>query len=529
MKTVSSLLKSAAAAAFTLVAVLAPQSAARAETVLKVALHSDLKIMDPVWTSALITTHHGFMVYDTLFANDNDLRPKPQMVDTWTLSDDKLTWTFKLRQGLEWHDGQPVTSDDCIASLKRWGARDGLGQKLLSFVDRFEAPDALTIVMKMKEPYGFVIETLAKSTSNVPFMMPKRIAETDPNTQITEVIGSGPFKFLKAEWKPGTKAVYARFERYKPRPEPASGFAGGKVVKVDKVEWIWIADPQTQVNALINGEIDFVEAPPHDLLPLVESDPKLAFTIMAPMGRQYALRFNFLYKPFDNAKIRQAVAYALKQVDALEATIGNPKYYIVCKSLYPCGSPYSTPAGWEDKLEGNIEKGKALLKEAGYDGTPVVLMQSTDNVSLSNVAPVVKAAMEKIGLKVDMQSTDWQTVVARRSKKEPPSQGGWNAFITSWGAIDVLDPVSTAFLNTGCEKATFGWPCDAEIEKMRDAFARESDPAKKMEIATAVHKRAGEFITHIHLGQYIAPTVHAKTVTGLLTPGNVALWNVEKK
>ena len=502
---------------------------ARAETVLRAALHSDLKIIDPVWTSALISTHHGYMIYDTLFANDASFQPRPQMVDTYTLSDDKLTWTFKLRDGLEWHDGQPVTSEDCVASLKRWSARDGLGQKLMGFVEKLEASDAKTFVMKMKEPYGLVLETLAKSTSNVPFMMPKRVAETDPNTQIKEAIGSGPFKFVMEEWKPGAKAVYLKNEKYKPRSEPPSGFAGGKVVKVDRVEWIWISDAQTQVNALLGGEIDFIEAPPHDLLPLLKADSNVAFTTMAPMGRQYALRPNFLFKPFDNAKLRQAVLYALNQVDSLEATIGDKDYYIVCKSLYPCGSTYATEAGYGDKLEGNLQKARELMKEGGYDGTPVVLMQATDVTSMANVPPVVKSALEKVGFKVDMQSMDWQTVVARRSKKDPPSQGGWNLFLTTWGSIDVLDPVSTAFLNTGCEKATFGWPCDAEIEKLRDQFAREIDPAKKKEIAVAVSKRNAEFVSHIQLGQYIQPSAHRKTVTGVLTPGNVALWNVEKK
>ena len=517
-----------AAGALAAVALVAPL-AARAETVLRAAMHSDLKIIDPIWTSALISTHHGFMVYDTLFSLDANLRPQPQMVDTWTLSPDKLVWTFTLRNGLEWHDGKPVTAEDCIASIRRWGARDGLGQRLLSFVDRMEAVDARTFVLKLKEPYGLVLESFAKITSNAAFMMPKRLAETDPNTQIKEAIGSGPFKFAADEWKPGTKTVYLKNTRYKPRPEPPSGFAGGKVVKVDRVEWVWMSDPQTQINALLNNEIDFVEAPPHDLLPLLAADPQIAFTTMAPMGRQYALRFNFLHKPFDNEKIRQAVAYAVNQVDALDSTIGDPKYYILCKSLYPCGSTYATTAGYEDKLDGNIEKGRELVKEAGYDGTPVVLMQATDVTVMANIPPVVKVVLEKIGFKVDLQAMDWQTLVARRAKKDPPDKGGWNMFLTSWGAIDVMDPVSTAFLNTGCAKATFGWPCDAEIERLRDAFAREADPAKKKEIAIAVQKRASVFNTHVNLGQFIHPTAHRKSITGVLTPGNAVFWNIEKK
>jgi len=503
--------------------------AAFAQSTLKVALHSDLKIIDPIWTTALISTHHGMMVYDTLFSLDEQLKVQPQMVDKWSLSEDKLTWTFTLRDGLEWHDGQPVTAEDCIASIKRWSARDGMGQKLMSFVAEIKSTDAHTFIMRMKEPYGLVLATLGKSTSNFPFMMPKRVAETDPGTQITDATGSGPFIFKKEEWKPGDKAVYVKNPKYKPRAEPPSGFAGGKVVKVDRVEWIWIADPQTQVNALLNGEIDFVEGPPHDLIPLLAKDANIKLLVVAPMGRQYALRFNVLHKPIDNPKVRQAVAYALNQKDFLNSTIGNAEYYVTCKSLYPCGSPLQTTKGWEDKIDSNFAAAKALLQEAGYDGTPVVLMQSTDIATLSNLAPVAKSLMEKAGLKVDLQAMDWQTLVSRRAKKDPPNAGGWSVYLTSWGGVDVLDPVATNFLNASCEKATFGWPCDAELERLRDAFAKESDPARQKAIAEAVSVRAAEYPTHIVLGQYLHPAAFRKNVEGVLVASNVAFWNITKK
>ncbi len=518
-----------AMAATILAACLALAPAAAAESVLKVSLHSDLKIIDPIWTTALISTHHGFMIYDTLFALDQNLEVKPQMVDKWSVSEDKLTWTFSLREGLEWHDGQAVTAEDCVASLKRWAARDGMAQKLMSFVGELKTVDAKTFLMRLKEPYGLVLATLGKPTSNVPFMMPKRVAETDPNTQITESIGSGPFIFKKDEWKPGEKAVYLKNPRYKPRPEPPSGFAGGKLAKVDRVEWVWIADPQTQANALINGEIDFIEAPPHDLLPLLSDDPNLRLLVVAPMGRQYAFRFNVLHKPFDNAKIRQAVAYALNQKDFLEATIGNSKYYVLCKSLYPCGSSLETSKGWEDKLDSSAAKAKELLQQAGYDGTPVVLMQSSDIASLSNLAPVAKSLMEKAGFKVDLQAMDWQTLVARRAKKEPPSAGGWSVYLTSWGSVDVLDPVSTNFLNASCDKATFGWPCDPELERLRDAFAKETDTGKQKALAEAVSQRAAEYPTHVVLGQYLQPSAFRKNIEGVLVATNVVFWNVQKQ
>ena len=209
-------------------------------------------------------------------------------------------------------------------------------------------------------------------------MMPKRVADTDPNTQITDATGSGPFIFKKDEWKPGEKAVYVKNPKYKPRSEPASGLAGGKVAKVDRVEWITIPDQQTQVNALLNGEIDLVEIVPPDLLPLLQKDKNIKVMTVNKAGRQYELRFNVLHKPFDNAKVREAVLYALDQKPFLEANVGNADFYSLCKSLFPCGSPLESTKGWEDKVSGNVAKAKELLKEAGYDGTPVVLLHQTD-------------------------------------------------------------------------------------------------------------------------------------------------------
>jgi len=512
-----------------LAALLAFAGAARAETVLRVSLHSDLKIVDPIWTTALISTHHGNMIYDTLFALDDKLQVRPQMVDKWDVSADKLTWTFVLRDGLEWHDGKPVTAEDCVASIKRWAAKDSMGQKLMSVVAELSSPDAKTIKMVLKEPYGLVLDSLGKASANVPFMMPKRVAETDPNTQITDYTGSGPFIFKKDEWKPGEKAVYVRNPKYKPRNEPPSGLAGGKVVKVDRVEWITIPDQQTQVNALLNGEIDLVEIVPPDLLPLLQKDKNIKTLVTNTAGRQYAMRFNVLYKPFDNAKIRQAVLYALDQKAFLEANVGNPNYYTLCKSLYPCGSPLATTKGWDDKLSGNTAKARELLKEAGYDGTPVVLLHQTDIAGHSNLATVAKPQLEAAGFKVDLQAMDWQTLVARRNKKDPPDKGGWSAFFTSWGSPDVMNPVSAAYINASCDKATFGWPCDAEIEKLRDAFAKETDPAKQKAIAEQVAVREVDYPTYVPLGQFTTPTAIRSNVTGLLQVPELALWNVEKK
>jgi peptide/nickel transport system substrate-binding protein len=303
---------------------------AEAQTTLRVVKHSDLKIVDPIWTTAYITRDHGYMIYDTLFATDADNQIKPQMVEKFDLSADKLTYTFTLRSGLLWHDGKPVTADDCVASIKRWGAKDAMGQKMMSFVKDMPVVDAGTFKIVLSAPTGLVLTALGKPSSAVPFMMPKRVAETSPNEQISDYIGSGPFVFKKDEWKPGDKAVYVKFDKYKPRAEPPSGLAGGKVARVDRVEWKVVADQQTAVNALIAGEIDFIEQPSHDLLPILRNDGNIKLVDWNPLGNQYAFRFNVTAKPFDNVKIRQALLYAFNQQDFLQATVGDKQYYKVC-------------------------------------------------------------------------------------------------------------------------------------------------------------------------------------------------------
>jgi len=366
--------KIAAAAA----ALAASVGAAGAQGTLKAVMHSDVKIVDPIWTTAYITRNHGYMIYDTLFAMDEKGEIKPQMVDKYDESADKLTYTFTLRDGLVWHDGPPVTAEDCIASIKRWSARDALGQKLMSFVDSMTANDAKTFTVKLKSPTGLLIFGLGKPSSNVPFMMPKRVADTDPNTQISEFIGSGPFVFKRDEWKPGDKAVYVKFDKYKPRSEPASGMSGGKVVKLDRVEWLAIADQQQALNALLAGEIDYYEQPPIDLLPLLKGDSNVKLVNYNPLGLQYTFRPNHLQKPFDNPKVRQALFYAFNQKDFLDATIGNPEYYKVCKAMFVCGNPLASEKGMEGLLESNFAKSRELLAKVKESGIKVVLATSSD-------------------------------------------------------------------------------------------------------------------------------------------------------
>ncbi len=512
-------------------ALIAAHAPAHAETVLRIVPHADLKNIDPIWTTAYITRNHGYMVYDTLFAMDANLEVQPQMVGDYSISDDGLTYEFVLRDGLTWHDGAPVTAADCVASIRRWGARDGMGQKLMDFIASLEAADDKTIRMVLSEPYGLVLASLGKISSNVPFMMPKRLAETDPFEQVPEIIGSGPFKFVVDEWVPGSKVIYVKNTDYLPRDEPPSALAGGKVVHVDRVEWLYIPDAATAMNALLNGEIDFYELPPIDLIPIMEQAPGVEVKVLNQLGEQGWVRLNHLHPPFDNPKAREAMLWLVDQSSYLQALVGNPDYYQTCPAYFGCGATYESDAGAEALMGQDLEKAKQLFAEAGYDGEPIVILQATD-IQINNGASLVTAQLlREAGLNVELQAMDWSTLTSRRAVSDPPDQGGWNVFITWWIGADILNPIVNIGVSGGCrDRAWFGWPCDEELEGLRDSFARATDPAEQARMAEAVQQRAYSVVPYVPFGQWFAPVAYRDNLHGVIdAPVFPLSWNIEKR
>ena len=498
---------------------------ASAETVLRVIPHADLKNLDPIWTTAYISRNHGYLIYDTLFALDENLMPQPQMVDTWTVSDDDLVWTFKLRDGLKWHDGADVTAEDCIASLERWGKRDGMGQALFEVVDSLSAPDAKTIVLTLKEPYGLVLDSIGKISSNVPFMMPKRMAETDPFEQVSEHIGSGPFMFKADEWVPGSKVVYVKNPDYQPRSEPPSAAAGGKIAKVDRVEWTYFPDQTTAMNALISGEVDYFESPANDLMQILETQEGIVVEINDPLGNIGFARFNHLLPPFDKAEVRRAAIMAMKQEDYMAGAVGDQKFWKTCYSVYPCGTPLENDVGSDVIKTGDLAAAKEALAAAGYDGTPVVLMQPTDIPLLSAFSLITAEKLRKIGMTVEVQAMDWSTLTSRRARRDPVSEGGWNMFHTWWIGADVMNPMSIAFSGSA-EKGWFGWPSDAELESQRAAFAKAGSVEEQKEIAAKVQERLWAIGASGELGQFFVPVAYRDNVKGLIKSPVQFFWNI---
>src|SRR6202171_1578457 len=403
-----------------------PLAWAQGQKVLKFVPQADLRILDPITTTAYITRNHGYMIYAALFATEAKFQVQPQMVDKYELSSDRLTYTFTLRDGLKFHDGQPVRSADCIASIERWAKRDALGQKMAEVTESWKAVNDKTFTLKLKRPFPLALEALAKPSSNVPFIMPERIAKTESPANITEPIGSGPFRFVKEEWVPGSKVVYVKNADYVPRKEPSSWAAGGKVVKVDRVEWIYIPDSATAAAAINAGEVDWWEQMPPDLIPVLAKNKNIKVENIDPLGSMGLIRFHFMYPPFNNEKMRQALLYAVDQNDYVLGIAGDPKNGRTCYSYFTCGTPLASEIGAEPlKGKRDFEKAKQLIKEAGYKGEKIVIISATDQPIVHSQSLLTAETLRKLGLNVDLQAGDWGTVITRPACREAGDKGGW--------------------------------------------------------------------------------------------------------
>ncbi len=493
-----------------------PHKVHAAPSTLSVAVHSGLETLDPITTTAYIVRTHGYLVYDTLFAMDQNFQPKPQMVDSWSVSPDQKTWTFVLRKGLKWSDGTDVTAGDCVASLERWGKRDGAGQQLFEDVVSLTAPDSKTIVMQLKAPDGLVLASLAKLSSNVPFMMPKRIAETSPYQSIKDPTGSGPYMFIMKDWVPGSKAVYKKNPYYVPRSDPSSLAAGAKIAKADEIDLIHYATEQEAAKALIYGDVQYYESPPMSVVPELEADKSIIVEPTSPPGAMGMIRFNTLIPPFNNKNVRLAVLEAIDQTAYMQAAFGtDPRWWRTCYSIFPCGTTYATDAGnWSMKMA-NPTAARYALKQAGYNGTPVVVLDPIDIPVLADFTDVTVKTLENIGMNVQVQKMTWDQMLVRRSNRGV--QNGWNVFDTWWIADDIDTPQAIAY--SGDSKTGWvGWPSDPKLEADRQAFVEATTLTQQQAIAAQVQKDVLNDASVGILGQFFEPIAFNKNVSGLTTP-----------
>jgi len=503
-------------------------NAAAENQTLRLIMRNDLRVLDPMWTTAYASRNHGYMIFDTLFALDSKLKPQPQMVGDYDVSSSKLVYRFTLRDGLKFHDGQPVRGADCVASVKRWMARDSLGQTLATVVDTMSA-DGTKFTIKLKEPFPLLLNGLAKVSSLVPFIMPERVAQTDPFKQITETIGSGPFKFVHDKFQPGHKVVYVKNTDYVPRGESPSWASGGKIAKVERIEWLYMPEESTAAAALGDGEVDWWEAPPLDLVPVLSANSDITVEKTDPLGSTTMLRFNQLYPPFDNIKMRQAVLAVVDQTEFMTALAGDRKNWRVCPSFFTCGTPMSNEAG-SATLTGkrDFDKAKRLVAEAGYKGEKIVVLDTVDTPTAHAHALVVFDLLKKLGLNAEIDSSDWGTLVIRRASKKPVDQGGWSIFGTGWTGVETLDPSADLPLAANGGAAWFGWPKDDELEKLRTEWVKTDDVELRQDIAAKIQQRAFETLPYIPTGQWYPVTAYRKNVKGVIIAPALFMWNVEK-
>ncbi|WP_063958239.1 ABC transporter substrate-binding protein [Bradyrhizobium manausense] len=518
-------------AALSLVGLAGASEAAHAEDrVLKVSLQTELQVLDPIITTINATRVFAYLVFDELVAIDSEGHYKPQMLSGWEVSSDRLTYTFHLRDGLKFSDGAPVTSEDCVASIERWAKREGFGAQLMDAAERFTVIDSKTFELKLRRPFAFVIEALGKPGHQIPVMMPARLARLDANTAVPEVVGSGPFIFLKDEWRPGAKAVFARNPDYVPRSEPADGLAGGKVANFDRIELLSIPDQSTRAAALQKGEVDLLEVVPYDYIDVLRKNPKVT------IGKQPAIAQNMIainvdhtHAPFDNPLVRRALQAAVEQKDVM-AGLGLPAdMYRTCYSIYMCGNDGSSDAGTEYSRDIGPKAAQKLLKEAGYKGEPVVFLHAGTSAILNPVGSVLADQLKQAGFNVDLRTSDYATVAARRLKKAPVAEGGWSVTPLVMAGIDLVNPLAQQMVSLNCLENNPGWYCDPEMSKLLKAYSQASSPAESKKYRDEIQAAFHNNVNYVLAGQFATPPAYRSDLKGMIPFSFPVFWNVRRE
>jgi peptide/nickel transport system substrate-binding protein len=508
---------------------LAAPSLARAQAArtLRFVPFVDLSLLDPIANTATPTRNHAFMVFDTLFGIDAEYRARPQMVAGHVVEADGLVWRLTLREGLRFHDGAPVLARDCVASIRRWAVRDPFGQALMLATNEFSPADDRTIVFRLKRPFPLLPDALAKASPTACVMMPERLASTDPGKVLTEMVGSGPFRFVAEERLSGARAVYRRFEAYVPRPGgKVEGTAGPKVAHFERVEWITMPDASTAANALRAGEVQWWETPTPDLIPTLRRDAALRVEVKDRTGLTPILRFNCIQPPLDNAAVRRAVLRAADQTQFMQAYSEDSSIWKVKLGLFCPGSPSASEVGME-ALFGptDVARAKRELAEAGYKGERVVFMLPVDHPISMPIGQVAADMFKRIGLNVDVQAMDSGTMFQRRGSREPMDRGGWSVFPSMVAGLNILNPAVTEVARGNGLNGWYGWPTSPEAERLRDAWLQEGDPARQRTLCDQMQSQAWQDATFIPTGQILQPTAWRAQIDGIVD-GFAKFWNV---
>ena len=509
---------------------LARRANAQTAAVLRFVPQANLTSLDPIWTTANVTRHHGFLVYDTLYGLDDDYLPHPQMAEGHVFEADGLTCTITLRASLNFHDGAPVRAADVVASLQRWMRRNAAGQNLLANLNEATALDDRRIRLRIKRPQANLIATLASVTSPVLFIMPERIARTDPFTQIKETIGSGPLRFRADEYLSGSRMVYERNPAYVPTSDVGRGLtAGPKVVHFDRVEWIVIPEAATAAAALRTGEVAWFEQPPPEIWAALRADKAMVVESMDTRPQPGVLRLNHLHPPFDNKAVRQALLPAIDQRDFMAAIVGDDPSIIETQcGVFTPGTPLASRIGLEPLLgQRSLEQARSMLKEAGYRGELTRILVPTDILAPGAIAQVAADLFKRLGMNVDAVVTDWGSVVQRRTSKEPVEKGGWSAMTTAVNATDFVDPIVHFALRGNGDAAWYGWPTSPVLESLRDQWIAAPDTETQMRLAGDIQRAAMLEVPYIPVGAYRSATAYRASLHDRVK-GFPIFWNIRE-
>ncbi|HET7881818.1 MAG TPA: ABC transporter substrate-binding protein [Acetobacteraceae bacterium] len=496
--------------------------------VLRFVPQANLTVLDPIITTAAVTANHAWMVWDTLFGVSAAQQAKPQMAEGFNVSDDGRTYLIRLRDRLKWHDGEPVRAQDCAASLARWAARDTFGQTVAKVVDAWGVADDRTIKVTLKRPFPLLIEAIAKPDAQIAFMMPERSAKTDPFKPVTEMVGSGPYRFMKDEFNAGSSAAWEKFDGYVPRQEPPDWTTGGKVANFPRIEWKIIPDAATASAALQSGEVDWYEQVQADLVPLLKRSTDITLAASNPQGYVAGLRFNHLHPPFNDVRLRRAVMAAVNQDDYMRAITGDGLVeWRACRSQFPCGTEYGREVDLPVQ-KGDLEAAKRLIKEAGYGGQKAVIINPTDFATIGPLGDITYDTLKKIGINVDLQATDWGSVVQRRASKEPVEKGGWSIFHTWFTGGFIVNPVVAAPFRGQGAAGWFGSYDNPKIEEMTQEWLDARDEAGRKKVAAAIQQENYSQVPTVTLGQFQIPTAYRKSLAGRLECNGPIFWNVKR-
>jgi peptide/nickel transport system substrate-binding protein len=491
---------------------------------------ANLANFDPIWGTQYVVRNASAMVWDTLYGVDDKLEPQPQMAEGEEVSSDGLTWNFRLRTGLRFHDGEPVLAKDVVASITRWMPRDPMGQMIRAIQQELVAVDDRSFRWVLKSPYPKLKYALGKTNTPICFIMPERIARTDPFTQISEYVGSGPMRFVRDEWVPGARSVFQKFDRYTPREGAASWLAGGKRVMIDRVEWVVMPDPATAAAALQNGEVDWWENPISDLIPVMRRNRNVLVDIADPLGNVGSFRMNHLHPPFNNLKVRQAILMAMSQEDYMRALVGDDNnLWKPLPGFFTPGTPGYSEAGG-DILKGprNLDAAKKLLAEGGYSGQPVTCIVAQDQPITKTQGDVTADLLKRLGMNVDFIATDWGTVGQRRAMKNPPGQGGWGMFHTWHAGADCVNPAAYNALRANGDGAWFGWPNVPSVEAAINEWFVAPDAAAEKAAADKVNREAIANVVYAPTGFFLGYTAWRRNVSGIQKGPLPFFWGVSK-